>query len=442
MRNFPKGLLVAVATLTALVAGAQNYVPSKDNLLAREEFSRERFGIFLHWGIYATFAQGEWYLNNDNLDKDEYAKAADGFYPVHFDAKEWARAFKDSGAEYVTITSRHHDGFSMYDTEASDYDIVDRTPYGKDVLKALDEACLDEGLRFQFYYSILDWTREDYPVGRTGTGTGRSGDKADYDHYFSFMKAQVRELLTKYHTRALWFDGYWDHSQDAVPFDWRMEEFYSYIHSIQPSCLVGNNHHRLPIDGEDYVMFEKDLPGRNTTGFSEGQEIVDYMPMEMCETMNSHWGYSVKDQNYKTVDELVRLLATCVSMNSNLLLNIGPQADGRLPALALDRLKGIGEWMRLNGASIKGCGPGPLPEQPWGVTTAPVDDSKTVYIHVFKRPGGDIELPLPKKARIQGVTALADGAPILFKKNKDLLSISLPADMPEGSDYVVKVSLR
>lgn len=441
MRIAFKYFFAALAAFFTVSAAAQDYVPSEDNLAARREFSRERFGIFLHWGIYAAYAQGEWYLN-DNLDKDEYAKAADGFYPVHYDAGEWVRAFKDAGAEYVTITSRHHDGFSMFATRASDYNIVRRTPYGKDVIADLDAACQEEGLRLQFYYSILDWTREDYPIGQSGRNTGKSADKADYDHYFAFMKTQVKELLTQYHTRALWFDGYWDHSQDAVPFDWRMEELYAYIHSLQPSCLIGNNHHRLPIEGEDFVMFEKDLPGQNTTGFSEGQEIVDYMPMEMCQTMNGHWGYSVADRQYKTAEELVRLLATCVSMNSNLLLNIGPQADGRLPDLALDRLRGIGAWMRVNGASIKGCGPGPLPEQPWGVTTAPVDDPKTFYLHVFSHPGAEIEIPLPRKARVKDVTALSDGAAIPAKKTRDTLAVSVPAALPEGGDYVIRVTLK
>ena len=437
-----KHLLTFLLTLLSLTATAQPYIPAEENLLARKEFSRERFGIFLHWGIYASYAQGEWYLNNDKLETGEYAKAAAGFYPVGFDARAWARAFKDAGAEYVTITSRHHDGFSMFGTEASDYSIVKATPYGKDVIQALDEACLEEGLRFQFYYSILDWTRDDYPAGRTGVNPGKDPAKADYDHYFAFMKAQVKELLTKYHTRALWFDGYWDHSQDAVPFDWRMREFYDYIHALQPACLVGNNHHRQPLEGEDFMMFEKDLPGRNTTGFSEGQEVVDYMPMEMCETINHHWGYSVKDQEYKTVDELVRLLASCVSMNSNLLLNIGPQADGRLPELALDRLRGMGAWLRRNGASIKGCGPGPLPEQPWGVTTAPVDNPGTFYVHVFRRPDADIELPLPRKARVRSVTALADGTPVPYRKDREKLFVSLPAELPETGDYVIEVSFK
>ena len=240
--------LLAVTVMLAASAAAysQTYTPSEGNLQARKDFVNERFGIFLHWGIYASYAQGEWYLNNGKLNKDEYAKAASGFYPARYNAEEWVKAFKDAGAGYVTITSRHHDGFSMFDTKASDYNIVKATPYAHDVIKDLDEACLKEGLKLQFYYSILDWEREDYPIGNSGKFSGRKGDQQDYNHYFNFMKAQVKELLTQYHTRALWFDGYWDHRKDEVPFDWRMPEFYDYIHSINPDCLICNNHHICP----------------------------------------------------------------------------------------------------------------------------------------------------------------------------------------------------
>lgn len=437
-----KTILAATAILIGSSALAQTYTPSEGNLQARKDFVNERFGIFLHWGIYASYAQGEWYLNTGKLNKNEYAKAAGGFYPAKYNAEEWAKAFKDAGAGYVTITSRHHDGFSMFDTKASDYNIVKATPYGKDVIKALDEACLKEGLKLQFYYSILDWEREDYPLGDSGRFTGRAGDKQDYDHYFAFMKAQVKELLTQYHTRALWFDGYWDHRKDAKPFEWRMPEFYDYIHSIKPDCLICNNHHIAPIEGEDYQTFERDLPGRNTAGFSGGQTVSEIIPLEMCQTMNHSWGYSVADQDYKSVGQLIQLLATCVSMNSNLLLNIGPQADGQLPAAALERLKGMGEWMRVNGQSIKGCGPGPIEEQEWGVSTAPVEGGKTFYLHVFNSPGAVIEIPTAKKTRIKSVTALADGSALAIKKVGERLFITLPADIQDGSDYVIAVTAK
>ena len=436
--------LLAVTVMLAASAAAysQTYTPSEGNLQARKDFVNERFGIFLHWGIYASYAQGEWYLNNGKLNKDEYAKAASGFYPARYNAEEWVKAFKDAGAGYVTITSRHHDGFSMFDTKASDYNIVKATPYAHDVIKDLDEACLKEGLKLQFYYSILDWEREDYPIGNSGKFSGRKGDQQDYNHYFNFMKAQVKELLTQYHTRALWFDGYWDHRKDEVPFDWRMPEFYDYIHSINPDCLICNNHHIAPIVGEDYQTFERDLPGRNTAGFSEGQEVSEIIPIEMCQTMNHSWGYSVADQDYKSVGTLIRLLAQCASMNSNLLLNIGPQANGELPAAALERLKGMGEWMRVNGESIRGCGPGPLGEQEWGVTTAPVEGGKTFYLHLFKDPGAVIEIPVAKKAKVLSVTALDGGKAITTKKVGEKLFVTVPGELPADSDYVIKVTLK
>lgn len=442
MNRFKTLLAAAMVLLASGTSFAQTYTPSQGNLDSRKEFVRERFGIFLHWGIYASYGQGEWYLQTGQLNKDEYAKAAGGFYPAAYDASEWVKAFKDAGAEYVTITSRHHDGFSMFKTAESDYNIVDATPFKRDVIKELADACKEQGMKLQFYYSILDWIREDFPIGESGRLTGRAGDKPDYDSYFRFMKNQVKELMTQYApVRALWFDGYWDHKRDSIPFDWRMPEFYEFIHSIDPDCLVGNNHHIAPLPGEDFQMFEKDLPGQNTAGFSEGQAVSDKLPLEMCQTMNHAWGYSVSDRDYKSVETLIQTLARAVSLNTNLLLNIGPQADGRLPQDALDRLKAIGEWMKVNSSAIKGCGPGPLAEQDWGVTTAPVEGGKTFYLHVFKNPGAILEIPVDKKAKVRSVTALDGGSSLYFKKVGTNLYITLP-DGLESADYVIGVTLK
>lgn len=442
MNRFKTLLAAAMVLLASGTSFAQTYTPSQGNLDSRKEFVRERFGIFLHWGIYASYGQGEWYLQTGQLNKDEYAKAAGGFYPAAYDASEWVKAFKDAGAEYVTITSRHHDGFSMFKTAESDYNIVDATPFKRDVIKELADACREQDMKLQFYYSILDWIREDFPIGESGRLTGRAGDKPDYDSYFRFMKNQVKELMTQYApVRALWFDGYWDHKRDSIPFDWRMPEFYEFIHSIDPDCLVGNNHHIAPLPGEDFQMFEKDLPGQNTAGFSEGQAVSDKLPLEMCQTMNHAWGYSVSDRDYKSSETLIQTLAKAVSLNTNLLLNIGPQADGRLPQDALDRLKAIGEWMKVNSSAIKGCGPGPLAEQDWGVTTAPVEGGKTFYLHVFKNPGAILEIPVDKKAKVRSVTALDGGESLASRKVGASLFITLPTDI-EGADYVIEVTMK
>ncbi len=436
-----RSLALSLSLLACTAAHSQSYTPTPENVAARQEFKNERFGIFLHWGIYSTFAQGEWYLNTGKLNKDEYAKAASAFYPHLFNAAEWVKAFKEAGAGYVCLTSRHHDGFSMFDTKTSGYDIVDATPFKRDVTGELSQACREQGVAFHLYYSLLDWIREDYPLGRTGHDTGRKGDRQDYSAYFAFMQQQLAELINQYHPRAIWFDGYWDHNQDTVPFDWRMPELYRYIHGLDPACLICNNHHIAVIPGEDFQAFEKDLPGGNTTGFAPDQKVSDELPLEMCQTLNGMWGYKVADQNYKTVPQLVQLLATCVSMNSNLLLNIGPQPNGELPALALDRLRGIGAWMDTNGASIRGCGPGPVASADWGVSTAPTRDKKTFYLHLFKSPGAIFEIPLAGKGRLRTVTALKDNTQLPYKRVKDKLFISLPSEL-DPSDYVIRVTMR
>ena len=417
--------------LSCLTMRAQ-YVPSAENIEARKQFDGFRFGIFLHWGIYSEFAQGEWYLNTGKLNKDEYAKAASCFYPIRFNATEWVKAFKASGAKYITFTSRHHDGFSMYKTHESDYNIVDATPFGRDVLKELSEACQQEGIQLHLYYSILDWIREDYPLGRTGHDTGRTL-RPNYDSYFQFMKNQVRELLTNYpNVAALWFDGYWDHDQDTIPFNWRMEEFYRYIHQLKPSCLIGNNHHITPIEGEDFQMFERDLPGENKAGYS-GQAISK-LPLEMCQTMNGMWGYKVADQNYKSVDELVTLIIRAAAKGCNLLLNIGPQPNGELPALALDRLQGIGKWMDSYGETIYGTQRG-IDDATWGVTTK---KGNTTYIHVLDKTCTQLDYAMDKRPK--QVKDFLTGNVIKCKYDKKKKCVMIPLEGINGDpDRVITI---
>ena len=255
------------------------------------------------------------------------------------------------------------------------------------------------------------------------------------------MKAQCSELLTNYpNVEGLWFDGYWDHDEDSIPFDWRMPEFYSYLHSLKPACLLGNNHHITPIEGEDFQMFERDVPGENTAGLS-GQEIST-LPLEMCQTMNGMWGYKVKDQNYKTTDELVALLVRCASKGSNLLLNIGPQPNGELPRTALNRLHGIGQWMQAYGETIYGTRRGPVDESPWGVSTwLPAQQPKQsgrLFLHVLERSACHIDVPLTKKpARVLDYITREPLATTWDKKARTL-TIALP-EHEALPDYVVEV---
>lgn len=428
------GLCLGALLSTANVNAQEGYVPSEGNLKARQEFSDSKLGIFLHWGIYSMFAQGEWYMNDGGLDCHEYAKAASGFYPSKFNAAEWVSAIKASGAKYICFTTRHHDGFSMFDTKYSDYDIIDASPFKRDIVKELADECRKQGIKLHLYYSHLDWTREDYyPIGRTGKNTGRK-NHGEWKSYFEFMNNQLTELLTNYGPiGAIWFDGMWDQPDD---FDWNLGEQYALIHKLQPDCMIGNNHHKAPNPGEDFQMFERDLPGENKAGFSAGTTIGK-LPLETCETMNGMWGYRIKDQNYKSVPVLVRLLVSAAGKGANLLMNIGPQANGELPAVAVERMKGMGEWMKKYGETIYGTTAGDIHKADWGTTTRKGDK---LYVHLLtdELPA---EVNLPLECKVKKAVAYDTKEPVKYKRTKEgvtLYTDGLKADI----DCIIELTTK
>lgn len=433
--DFKKKILAGgLAVLTAFSGMAGEYVPTPENLQSRKEFADAGFGIFLHWGLYSMIGQGEWFLNY-GVNAEEYAKSARAFYPADFNAKEWVAAIKDSGAKYICFTTRHHDGFSMWGTKQSPYNVVDGTPFGRDILAELAEECHKQGIRLHLYYSHIDWTRPDCPRGRTGLETGRDDSKVNWPQYYDFMNAQLTELLTNYGPiGAIWFDGKWDHDQDTVPFNWQLDEQYAMIHNLQPSCLIGNNHHEDVIAGEDIQIFERDVPGQNTAGYSEQE--ISKLPLETCQTMNNMWGYRIKDQNYKTVDQLVQYLVHTAGQGANLLLNIGPQPNGELPAAAVERLKGIGEWMRKYGETIYATTAGPFPAQEWGTTTRRDD---TVYVHVLDGKSTTIHLPFENEKIVSATTF--DGKKVKFSNGEYLSALKLD-ETPAGPDYIVVLKTK
>ena len=425
--------------LSLLIAGSKiislaDYTPSPEVIKSQQEFADDRFGIFLHWGIYSMFGQGEWYLNY-GPQADEYAKAAKGFYPADFNAAEWVSAIKDSGAKYICITSRHHDGFSMFHTAENDYNIVDGTPFKRDILKEIADECQKQDIALHLYYSHLDWIREDYPRGRTGKTTGRQGGQENWDSYSKFMNNQLTELLTNYGPiRAIWFDGWWDHDQDGVPFNWHLPEQYALIHSLQPGCLVGNNHHQVPFEGEDIQIFERDIPGQNTAGLS-GQDI-SHLPLETCNTMNGMWGYKIQDQNYKDPETLIQYLVKTAGMGANLLLNIGPQPNGELPEVAVSRLKEMGEWMKKNGETIYGTKGSPFPAQTWGTST---HKDNRLFLHVMSPETNAILVPAV--AEITSAKEFGTDKKLNLKKFGDHYVVNLET-VPESPDYIIECTLK
>lgn len=416
------------------VFSQSSYVPSESNLQARKEFSDSKFGVFIHWGIYSMFGQGEWYMTNAGINCHEYAKAASGFYPIRFDAKEWVSAIKEAGAKYICFTTRHHDGFSMFDTKYSDYNIVDATPFKRDVVKELAEECKKQGIKLHLYYSHLDWTREDYyPYGRTGRNTGRT-KHGNWNDYFNFMNNQLTELLTNYGPiGAIWFDGMWDQPDD---FDWRLDEQYSLIHKLQPACMIGNNHHKKPIEGEDFQMFERDLPGENKAGLSSESEIGQF-PLETCQTMNGMWGYKIQDQNYKSVSELIRLLVRASGKGANLLMNVGPQPNGQIPAVALERLKGMGEWLSKYGETVYGTTRGDVMTADWGTTTR---KGNTLYVHILTDNMPQF-VTLPLKDKVVSAVNLNTGTKVSYEKIKGGIVLHTDNLEPE-IDCIVELKLK
>ena len=429
-----KTLLVALFALLAIGGiSAQEYRPTKANLRSRKEFAEDRFGIFIHWGLYSVYGQGEWYMQNAGLDRDEYAKVADAFYPHRFNAKKWVSLVKASGAKYICITTRHHDSFSMWDTKYSDYNIVDATPFKRDILKEIAKECAKQDIALHLYYSHADWYRDDYPRGRTAKNvTGRDSTRISWESYYKFMNRQLEELLKNYgKVRAIWFDGWWDHDEDAVPFDWHLSEQYKLVHKIQPRCLVANNHHQTPFPGEDIQVFERDLPGENEYGLS-GQAISK-LPLETCQTMNGMWGYKVADQNYKSTDELIRYLVSTAGKGANLLLNVGPQPNGEIPFAAQERLRAMGKWLKANGETIYGTEAGDVQEQEWGCTTRKGDK---LYVHIFELEGDELRIPLQCNVLDAKVFGKSKKVPFRVEEGEVVLTVG---HVPAIADYIVEL---
>ena len=440
-----KKLLILILLLSLTSFGQEKYIPTKENLEAREWFQDARFGLFIHWGVYSVLGDGEWVMNNQNISIKEYEKLSTFFNPVYFDAEEWVLMAKNAGMKYITITSRHHDGFSMFDSKASDYNIVDRTPYGKDVLKMLAEACRKHDMKLFFYYSQLDWYRDDYfPRGRTGTGIEGRGE-GNWDDYIDFMKAQLTELLTNYgKIGGIWFDGEWDQIKwDGKRFgtkimDFKLDEVYKLIHDLQPQALIGSNHHLAPNPGEDFQMFEKDLPGRSTKSFATKAEDIGNLPLEVCETINGSWGFNLKDRKHKSKKDLVQYLVKAAGYDSNLLLNVGPMPNGRIQKEHIKSLKEVGEWVNDYGKTIYGTRRGPI-DPTDEIASTQIDN--TVYIHLLNnyKKTYFIENFHPK---IKDLKYFDSNQKVSYEKTKSGLIINIDQDKLDPIDTILVLNIK
>ncbi len=426
-------LRLALVTLGLVSqATAQTYQPTPQNLESRRWFQDAKLGLFIHWGISSQLEDGEWVMNNKEIRIADYERLAPRWNPTKFDARAWAATAKSAGMKYITLITKHHDGFALFDSKVSDYDVTDRTPYGKDIVRQLAEACREQGLKLFLYYSQLDWHHLDFfPRGGTGRQAGRP-DSGDFTRYLDYMDAQLTELLTNYGPiGGIWFDGMWDRP-DA---DWRLAQTYGLIHRLQPATLVGSNHHKLPFPGEDFQMFEKDLPGANSAGFNTTE--IGTLPLETAETMNDSWGYRITDRTWKTPRQLLREMVEAAGRNANFLLNVGPMPNGEFPPEAMAILREMGQWHGVYGESVTGTRAGPISPRPWGVTTAKGD---RVFLHLLNWADRILTLPTLSRTVLKAYR-LDDKAPAALKLLDQGIVLSLPGRQGDPVDEVYVLEL-
>ncbi len=438
--------VIAIAILTSNGI-AQDYTKeTKEQKDQRMKWWREaRFGLFIHWGLYAIPAgkwgdkshYGEWIRHEAQIPLPEYEKLLDQFNPVKFNAKEWVRMAKNAGMKYIVITSKHHDGFCLFDSKVTEWDVMS-TPFKRDILKELSDACKEEGIKMCFYYSIMDWHHPDYLPRRDWEKEHRPEGDANFDRYVEYMKAQLKELITNYGPLGiLWFDGEWENT-------WTHErgvDLYNYVRSLQPDIIINNRVDKgrsgmAGLSSEDnvgdYGTPEQEIPAKGLPG-------VDW---ETCMTMNKHWGYNAEDKFYKSTKSLVQMLVDIASKGGNFLLNVGPMANGEFPPESVERLQQIGEWMKVNGESIYGTSASPYDKPAWGrYTQKKLDNGNTIlYAHIFNyEPDSKIKIPTDKKP-VKAWLLKAPDEKIKVTSKKQNLIVELPKIDPEP--YVTVIGME
>jgi alpha-L-fucosidase len=456
-------LLFLLVTFYSFSVFAQTNAPSAVKTLSKDErmkwWREARFGLFIHWGVYAVPAGtyngiqinriGEWIMNRGKIPVAEYQKFAKEFNPVKYDPEAWVKMAKDAGMKYIVITAKHHDGFALFKSDASKWNIVDATPYGKDLLKPLAEACRKQGIKLGFYYSqAQDWNNPGGAAARRPASEGWANpDSAKIDAYTSANSGhwdpaqttksmseyidgvavpQVKELLTNYGEVAVFW---WDTPTDMK--DEYAEKLNSLL-SLQPNIITNDRLKRPNFPG-DYKTPEQRIPN-----LSE----LDGKDWETCMTMNETWGYKSYAHNWKSTQTLVRNLIDIASKGGNYLLNVGPKADGTIPQESIDRLKEVGAWMKLNGESIYGTQASPFAPLSWGRCTMKQNGDNTIlYFSVFDWPK-DGKLIIPAGNKVVSAKLLANGKSIKTDRSSEGIEVKLPETAPDSLASVIKLEIK
>ena len=417
------GVLSSLLLLNQSIAIAQT--ASTDTRM--DWWRNAKFGMFIHWGLYAIPAGeykgstnfGEWIMQEAQIPKEEYEKFASRFSPQKFNADEWVQMAKNAGMKYIVITSKHHDGFCMWDSKVSDYDVMDRTPFKRDIMKELSDACKKHGVVFCMYHSIMDWHHPD--ENKTNIAKYRE----------EYLKPQLQELVTKYDPGVLWFDGEWVE-------EWTEEqgqELYDWLRKLKPGLII-NNRIGKGRNGMQGMNKEKSAGDFGTPE----QEILDTktdLDWESCMTMNDHWGYNKNDQNWKTANQLVWNLVDVVAKGGNYLLNVGPTAEGLFPEVSMHRLREIGDWMKVNNEAIYGVRTWDYFKEGDSIRYAR-NTKGEIFVYCHGWPGSQLMIKKIKPAAGSGVQLLGSNEKLSWKETPEGAVILLPASLQNEAGRPVK----
>lgn len=419
-------------------------------------FVQARFGMFIHWGLYAVPARGEWVRSNERMPEEKYMPFFREFDPSAADPKAWVQAAKEAGMGYVILTAKHHDGFCLFDSELTDFKSTN-TSMGRDIVREFLEAGREAGLKVGLYYSLIDWHHPDFPhhgdrYHPMRSDPAASNEERDFKRYLAYMHGQVKELCTRYgRLDVLWFDFSYNQLRGEA---WRANELADMVRTLQTGILLNN---RLEVSGEGFGSLAQGEPAPCHGDFVSPERMVPpeglFDPQgrplywETCTTMNHSWGYCAGDTWYKPAPLLLKKLVECVSKGGNFLLNVGPDGNGRIPRQAMDTLKYLGQWMQINGESIRGCGPSGMEKPEWGRITR---RENVLYLHIYENALGPLPLYGIPAEKIRAMRLLQDGREIplsvswVHSDYPDMAFADLGLDpvLPDGDDTVLKVLLE
>jgi alpha-L-fucosidase len=445
----PNAALATTASAEVADAAPISLLPeTKEERDERMRWWREsRFGMFIHWGLYAIPAgewegknvsgAGEWIINTAHIKVADYQPLITQFNPVKFDAKQWVSIAKNAGMRYIVITSKHHEGFGLWDSALTDWDIGG-TPFKRDILKELADACQAEGIRLCFYHSIMDWTHPDYLPRRAWDP--RPEVKADFERYRAFMKGQLKELLSGTYgdIGVLWFDGEWEST-------WTHEfgkDLDDYVRSLKKDIIINN---RVDVGREGMIGFSKNPEYRGDFGTPEQQIPATGVPgadWETCMTMNDTWGFHKNDHNWKSNETLIRMVSDIASKGGNFLLNVGPTALGEIPPESVERLAAVGAWMKTNGEAIHATQASPFAGLTWGrATMRAVPGGTKLYLHVFDWPANGT-LTVPGLMNTVKSAMILGGSAVTSESKDGELTLTLPKIAPDPIATVIALELE